>query len=221
MKKRLLLLLMMIVLTGAVVCACSCSKKSTENSANETGTANSSNVTTAVNNTSINSAAKKSGEFGYDKLTDVDFGASSGDNWSMNIVTNHDGSFRIEEYKLDTSDTDDDYPNGTTHIVNATGKFGELEKVDEYTYKSNIQSIQYDVEDGVIVDGMRMVYSESSVRNNDMVYFYLPGKQISEISKEYIDGINNSSQLNDKAQLDFYGLFITDNASHYIALKSN
>lgn len=145
--------------------------------------------------------------------------ASGAGAWSTELTVNEDGSFEGSYSDADMGDTGTDYPNGIVYLCDFSGKFSTPEKVDEYTYKTTIKSMNYlnktDGED--IVDGVKYIYSGAyGLDGAKTIYFYMKGAPIDQLPKEYVNWISLSLEdgqtelswcgiYNEAAEAGFYG----------------
>lgn len=145
--------------------------------------------------------------------------ASGAGAWSTELTVNEDGSFEGSYSDADMGDTGTDYPNGIVYLCDFSGKFSTPEKVDEYTYKTTIKSMNYlnktDGED--IVDGVKYIYSGANgLDGAKTIYFYMKGAPIDQLPKEYVNWISLSLEdgqtelsccgiYNEAEETGFYG----------------
>ncbi len=129
--------------------------------------------------------------------------------WSTELTVKEDGSFEGMYHDTDAGDTGDDYPDGTVYTCNFTGKFATPEKVDEYTYKTKIESISYDKEEGKeeLADGRKYVSSTAyGLDDAKDIYIYVKGASISSLPEEYLDWVRSAIDDTDTT-LPFYGIY--------------
>ena len=96
-------------------------------------------------------------EFSYSNMKNLEFSFLSGaGGWSTELYINEDGSFYGTYHDSDMGDVGKKYPNGTMHYCSFTGKFGSLTKVDEFTYKTTVEQMDYKNKPGEkeIIDGV-------------------------------------------------------------------
>ncbi len=154
-------------------------------------------------------------EFSYAKLKTLKFSFLSGaGGWSTDLDISEDGSFAGLYHDSDMGSTGNGYPNGTIYWCNFTGKFGELEKVDDLTYKTQIEDIQYINEPGTseILDGTLYEYTEVyGLEDAKDIIFYLPGTKIKDLPEGYLSWVqmtlNDLSSGEQMDELPYVGLY--------------
>lgn len=156
--------------------------------------------------------AAKAAEFNFAALSDRVFYFSSGVGaWSTELRINSDGTFKGNYHDADMGDSGDDYPNGTLYLCGFTGKFSNLEKVDEFTYKMKLASLEFDdePEKEEIVDGVRQIYSTAYGLDDGKDFcLYLPGAKLSDLPEMYRSWVGYYSLENTtETELPFYGLY--------------
>ncbi len=133
--------------------------------------------------------------------------------WSSELYLKPDGTFEGNYHDSDMGDDGEDYPYGTIYICTFTGAFGDVKRVDEYTYSMRLKKL--DVEptpaEEWIDDGIRYVSSVPyGLENADEVLVYLPGAQVQSLPNDFTDWIGMPLAWNwDEAPvtLPFYGLY--------------
>ena len=125
--------------------------------------------------------------FSYGKLQHTTFIFSSGAGaWETDLSVDADGNFSGMFHDSEMGDTGEGYPSGSIYFSEFFGRFGQLEKVDDYTYATTIESIEYVNEPGTeeIKDEMRYKYSEAyGLENAGRILFYLPGRPLDSFSE--------------------------------------
>ena len=125
--------------------------------------------------------------FSYGKLQHTTFIFSSGAGaWETDLSIDADGNFSGMFHDSEMGDTGEGYPSGSIYFSEFSGRFGQLEKVDDYTYATTIESIEYVNEPGTeeIKDEMRYMYSEAyGLENAGRILFYLPGRPLDSFSE--------------------------------------
>ena len=126
--------------------------------------------------------------FSYGELQHTTFIFSSGAGaWETDLSIDADGNFSGMFHDSEMGDTGEGYPSGSIYFSEFSGRFGQLEKVDDYTYATTIESIEYVNEPGTeeIKDEMRYMYSEAyGLENAGRILFYLPGRPLDSFSEE-------------------------------------
>ncbi len=133
-------------------------------------------------------SAAEDAAFSYSQLGRFSFTFSSGAGaWSTDMVVYADGSFDGIYHDSDMGDTGEDHPNGTVYFCAFSGRFGELKKVDDFTYQTTIVEIQYENEPDTkeIVDGTLYQYTDAyGLEDAENILFYLPGTPAEALSEE-------------------------------------
>ena len=79
----------------------------------------------------------------------MDFVFSSGVGaWATSMTLEQDGAFSGAYYDADMGVCDEDYPNGTVYICDFSGRFSDIQKVDEYSYSLTLAELDSDYEAG-------------------------------------------------------------------------
>lgn len=158
-------------------------------------------------------------DFEFQDVADRAFSFSSGAGaWSTELYINSDGTFHGLYSDSDMGDTGENYPNGTRYYSHFTGRFTELEKIDEFTYKMKLESLELEQEPNKeeISDGFRYISSGAyGLEGGEDFYLYLPGAELASLPENYLHWVNNYLQgiSNDEQEdttetkLPFYGLY--------------
>lgn len=148
-------------------------------------------------------------EISYGDLENVQFLFSSGvGGWCTTLDVKADGSFSGFYHDSDMGDAGEDYPNGTYYYSEFSGKFAQLEQINDYTYATTVDEIQVKNEVGTeeIIDGVKYVYSEPyGLENAGEILFYTKGAPVSELPEGYLSWVQYNYDLG--ATLPFYGLY--------------
>lgn len=150
--------------------------------------------------------------FSYASLSSYEFYFSSGvGGWATQMRIHQDGSFEGEFYDSDMGCTGEGYPEGTYYNSKFYGRFAELEKINDYTYATKIEYLDYYNEIGTEEIKNNKLYSYSTaygLTDADRILFYLPGAPISALPEEYSSWVNYRIESDDpNAKQDFYGLY--------------
>lgn len=148
----------------------------------------------------------------FEELKEYHFTLASGAGaWGTELSIAEDGSFKGQYHDSEMGLIGEENPYGTRYYSEFTGKFTEPEKVDEYTYKMTIETIEYVNEVGTeeIIDGVLFSYSDAfGLVDTEEILIYLPGKPISELSEAYMFWAKGSAYIEEGiTELPFYGLY--------------
>lgn len=150
-------------------------------------------------------------DFSFQDLSGRTFVFSSGAGaWATTLEIQSDGSFSGTYSDSDMGDTGDDYPNGTCYQCVFTGQFTQPEKVNDYTWSMQIDTITYEKEAGTeeIIDGVRYSYSVPYGLNDaQAILVYLPGAPLDELPEGYRSWITMNLTDTETTVLPFYGLY--------------
>lgn len=115
--------------------------------------------------------------------------ASGAGAWYTSLTLHPDGSFE-GEYRDSDMDAADDYPRGTCHYCEFSGKFEDITKIDEYTYSMRLAELSCGTElDKVwIQDGIRYIGSEAfGIERGETFRFYLPGVPLADLDQNFVN----------------------------------
>lgn len=137
--------------------------------------------------------------------------ASGAGAWSTEFLIGEDGSFKGTYHDSDMGSTGAGYPNGTRYFCEFSGQFTEPEKVNDYTYKMAIGSIEYanEVNTEEILDEILYYYSDAyGLSGAEEILIYLPGAPIAELPEDYMIWVKGSAYIEEgTTELPFYGLY--------------
>ena len=94
--------------------------------------------------------------------------------WSTNITVYPDGSFYGDFHDSDMGSTGYRHPNGTVYTCEFSGKFGNIQVLDEYSYSMSLEYISIDVPEGMewISEGILYVASGPYGLENGRDYIF-------------------------------------------------
>lgn len=147
--------------------------------------------------------------------------ASGVGGWSTELRIEKDGAFSGIYHDNDMGDTGEEYPNGTVYHCNFVGRFTTPKKINEYTYKMNIEYMDYEEKDGEeeLVDGRRFFYVGAyGLEDAEDLYIYLPGSPTKELPEEYMNWPRMNT-IEDSEKLQFYGIFNEKAEAGFIGYK--
>ena len=154
--------------------------------------------------------------FSFADVEDLEFWFLSGaGGWATSLRIRPDGSFYGLFYDGNMGETGDGYPNGTMYWSEFSGQFAEPVKVNDYSYSTRIETIDYAHELGKeeIINGTLYCYGDVYGLDRDGdILIYLPGTPMAELSEEFLSWVRSSwpnyvdpSSL-DVTELPFYAL---------------
>ena len=120
----------------------------------------------------------------------IDFVFSSGVGaWATSMTLERDGAFSGEYYDADMGVYDEDYPNGTVYICDFSGRFSDIEKVDEYSYSMTLSELNCDDEGGEewIEDGICYVPAAPyGMEDGETFVLYLPDTPTDGLNEDFL-----------------------------------
>ena len=125
---------------------------------------------------------------GLEDIPELYFSSGVG-GWGTSLTINADGTFVGKYTDSDMGITGSGYTNGTCYISTFSGKFTDVEKVDEYTYSMRLESIETEevVGEEWIEDGVKYIGAEPyGLESGEEFYLYLPGTQVENLSEDFI-----------------------------------
>lgn len=149
--------------------------------------------------------------FSFADVADREFYFSSGaGGWYTVLYIHEDGSFDGHFQDSNLGDTGENYPNGTLYCSDFTGQFTEPEKVDDMTYRFQIESIDY-LRKGEeeIRYGVLYCYGDAyGLEGAEDLYLYLPGSEIAGLPEGYRSWVGYYDlESTEETELPFYGLY--------------
>ena len=149
--------------------------------------------------------------FSFADVADREFYFSSGAGaWYTVLYIHEDGSFDGHFQDSNQGITGEGYPNGTLYYSDFTGQFTEPEKVDDMTYRFQIESIEY-LQKGEeeIKDGVLYCYGGAyGLEEAEDLYLYLPGSEIARLPEGYRSWVGYYDlESTEETALPFYGLY--------------
>ncbi len=130
--------------------------------------------------------------------------------WSTDIVLSPDGNFSGEFHDTDMGDVGDEYPNGIVYISEFEGRFTNIIKVNDYTYKMTLEFLQVDrLGEEWIEDGIKYITSMPYGFDNGSEYiFFLPETPINELPEEFLSWwpLQYEQDNNPKTTLSCHGI---------------
>ena len=138
--------------------------------------------------------------------------SSGAGGWGTELSIKSDGSFTGEYHDSELGVTGEGYKNGTVYICNFSGKFKDVEKIDDHTYSMKLDYIEIEGKEGekYIKDEIRYIYSEPcGMSKSEEFQLYLPGKPLDEMTEDFKGWLNIWSSAVDSDALaeNAYGIY--------------
>lgn len=174
-------------------------------------------------------AAEANDEFDvFGEIGDVEFCFSSGAGaWGTSLRIEADGTFTGDYHDTDMGDTGESYPSGTMYSCEFSGKFGNPQKVDDFTYSFELDYLREDAPKEEFIDdhGARIVPAEAYGLEIGKTYMlYLPGSEMNALPEEFVHWVAmpmgwSSDEF--PATLPFYGIYNVDGQYGFFGSKSD
>ena len=136
--------------------------------------------------------------------------ASGAGGWRTVLQIHEGGSFDGAYSDSDMGSNGTEYPNGTVYLSEFSGAFTEPEPVDEYTWRLQIDHLEYAHEFGEeVAEGFRYIYTDAyGLTGAEELYIYLPGAPIEALPEAYRNWVGyHSMDTVEENELPFYGLY--------------
>lgn len=132
--------------------------------------------------------------------------------WSSDITLAGDGTFTGSYHDSDMGDSGEGYPDGTVYVSTFSGRFGNVRRVDDYTYSMHLLELKNNVTPGEerIEDGVRYVASVPyGLENADEVMVYLPGSELRSLPWDFVTWVSMPNAWGNELPLllPMYGLY--------------
>ena len=152
--------------------------------------------------------------FSYSDLADTTFVFSGGAGaWQTEVTISSNGSFQGYYSDSDMGDNSPDYPNGTQYVCAFSGKFSSLNKISDFEYSMECESLSQDGtvgEEKIGDDGIRYI-TASPYGFDDAGEFriFLPGMTIHSLPEGFKEWVSvpRDSSAESGGVLPFYGLY--------------
>ena len=131
--------------------------------------------------------------------------------WSTDLTLNKNGTFAGYFHDSNMGENGDEYPNGTVYISEFTGRFKNIEKVNDYSYKMTLVNLNTNEAIGKesIEEGTRYIYSEPyGIDGGTEFILYLPNTPIKELPEDFLFWwpLRYEQETNPKETLSRYGI---------------
>lgn len=159
------------------------------------------------------SADEENQEFTFANIANLTFDFSSGvGGWASKLTINEDGTFEGQYHDSDMGDIGEGYPDGIMYSSTFNGKLSNPVKVNDYTYKVQLEQLKTtnpDVKEEII-DGIKYIYSDPyGLDDAKDILIYLPGAPIKELPEAFLDWVAMKGAINKESDKKFpyYGLY--------------
>ena len=141
---------------------------------------------------------------------DLEFSSGVG-GWGTSLTLERDGTFSGQFHDSDMGAIGEDYPNGTVYLCHFSGRFLNIEKVDEYSYSLRLAELDSDYEAGKewIENGTKNISSEPyGMEDGDEFILYLPDTPTDGLDEEFLSWWPGRYALEGQPEtLEMYGLY--------------
>jgi len=130
--------------------------------------------------------------------------------WGTAITLNDDGTFKGQYHDSDMGDSGAGYSNGTVYICDFSGKFTMPQKINEYIYSMNLESLDVEGISGTVYyeNDIRYIVSDPyGFDNADEFFIYLPGCPLEETSEEFLSWSFINTQIRNTIPTGVYGIY--------------
>lgn len=109
--------------------------------------------------------------------------------WRSTMIVNPDGSFTGHYRDSDMGACTDEYPNGTEYVCDFSGKFTNMQKINDYTYSFTLAELQIEREAGEkwIENGIRYIATNAPGLSKSMEFMlYTPDAPTEALSEVFL-----------------------------------
>lgn len=150
--------------------------------------------------------------FSFADVSNLEFWFASGaGGWCTELFIHEDGTFEGLYHDSDMGDTGEGYPNGIQYFCKFTGKFVQPKKVDDDTYSTRIERIEFENQPGTEenIDGVRYIYTEAyGLDEAEEILIYLPGIPLDKLPEAYRSWVGYYDlESTIDTTLPFYGIY--------------
>lgn len=142
---------------------------------------------------------------------EVDFLFTSGVGaWGTSLMLERDGTFSGGFHDTDMGYYGEDYPNGTVYLCDFSGRFSDIEKIDEHSYSLTLTEITSDYEAGKewIENGVKNISSEPyGIEDGDKFILYLPDTPTDGLDEIFLSWWPMCHAEDRPETLEMYGLY--------------
>ncbi len=131
--------------------------------------------------------------------------------WDTQLELKPDGTFSGNYHDTNMGETGDGFENGTMYLSVFEGRFKNITKVDDYTYRMELD--YYTTEEPAHTEEIKdqvlyKYWDPYGIEGGYVFYFYLPGKPKSELDDAFLSWVWLADpDLKNKSTWDFFGLY--------------
>ena len=152
----------------------------------------------------------------FSRLEDTRFIYSIGAGaWSTEFTMGKDGRFVGCYSDSEMGDAGENYPDGTVYLSNFHGRFGNVQKIDDYTYTLDLVELDYDEPlEMVYQDGVRIIPDSAyGLEIGKKHTLYLPDSLVEHLPAGYVECVSIPNAWSENPiLLPFYGLYNAEDA---------
>lgn len=122
---------------------------------------------------------------------DVEFSFLSGaGGWRTELELERDGTFEGEYSDSELGSFADEYPNGTYYICEFKGRFTDIEKINDYSYRMKVTDVETKHSEGKewVEEGIRYIATTpNGIDGGEEFILYLPDAPMDKLPAEFLD----------------------------------
>ena len=144
--------------------------------------------------------------------------------WATELTLNDDGSFTGQYYDYNLGITGPNYPNGSAYICNFTGKFSTPQKISEYVYSMELESLETEgTPDSVYYkDGIQYTVAKPyGITENSNYLIYLPGCPSDDLDAGFIGWASIKFDNRDSLPVGVYGIYNVNDTKGFVGRSEN
>lgn len=219
MMKKLVKVGLVSMISLGLLSGCGSTKDTKEETKDNSTTKTSQTTSSKANQPESTTKTEDDSASLFSVLSNREFIFSSGAGaWSTGLTLQADGTFSGSFHDSNMGEVGEGYSKGTIYSSDFTGKFINVTKVDDYTYKATLENLSYANEVGSeeIKDDIKYIYSDAyGLNESTNCEFYLPGKPVSELSDDYLSWTQGATTGSET--INFYGIYAVDSGKGFMS----
>lgn len=141
--------------------------------------------------------------------------------WGTELILKKDGSFTGSYHDSNMGETGEGYPNGTLYEAEFEGAFGNVKKINDYTYKMSLIYVKTKkpaatewIEDGVL----HVAAGAHGIEDGEDFIFYTPDAKVDSLSEEFLSWWPHRFDMeNAPDTLSCYGIYNLDGETGFFS----